>query len=86
MLPEKLWTVADVAEYLGVSERTVRTWQRTRRLPCLRIGGTVRFRAVDIVAWADCSCESARAVAGRTSPISRTTPQPVSTRGRGAGQ
>lgn len=52
MLPEKLWTVADVADYLGVSERTVRTWQRTRRLPCVRIGGTIRFTPCEVVAWA----------------------------------
>lgn len=51
MLPERLWTVADVAEYLGVTERTVRTWQRSQRLPYLKIGGTVRFRLTDVRSW-----------------------------------
>lgn len=52
MPPEKLWTVADVADYLGVTERTVRTWQQTHRLPFLKIGGTVRFRPDDVTTWA----------------------------------
>lgn len=53
MPPEKLWTVADVAEYLGVTERTVRTWQQSHRLPFLKIGGTVRFRPTDVRSWID---------------------------------
>lgn len=53
MPPERLWTVADVAEYLGVTERTVRTWQHSQRLPYLKIGGTVRFRPSDVRTWID---------------------------------
>jgi len=53
MPPERLWTVADVAEYLGVTERTVRTWQHSQRLPYLKIGGTVRFRPTDVRTWID---------------------------------
>jgi excisionase family DNA binding protein len=53
MQPERLWTVADVAEYLAVTERTVRAWQTEHRLPHLKIGGVVRFRPTDVVAWAD---------------------------------
>lgn len=53
MPPERLWTVAVVAEYLGVTERTVRSWQRIRGLPHLVIGGSVRFRRADVEAWAE---------------------------------
>lgn len=53
MPPEKLWTVADVADYFGVSERTVRNWQRTLRLPLLCIGGTIRFRPNEVLDWAE---------------------------------
>ena len=52
MPPERLWTVAQVAEYLAVTERTVRAWQTEHRLPYLKIGGVVRFRAADVAAWA----------------------------------
>lgn len=69
---ERLWTVADVAEYIGVTERTVRTWQRTRRLPFLRIGGAVRFREVDVVSWVvqfeESSAERGRPSAGTRFP------------------
>jgi len=53
MRPEPLWAIADVADYLGVAERTVRTWQYSHRLPHLKIGGTVRFRPADVVAWVE---------------------------------
>ena len=53
MPPDPLWTVADVATYLGVTERTVRTWQYSHRLPHLKIGGVVRFRPPDVLAWVD---------------------------------
>lgn len=53
MPPERLWTVADVAEYLAVTERTVRAWQTEHRLPFLKIGGVVRFRPAAVTAWAD---------------------------------
>jgi excisionase family DNA binding protein len=53
MRPERLWTVADVAELLAVTERTVRAWQTEHRIPFLKIGGVVRFRPADVIAWAD---------------------------------
>lgn len=53
MQPERLWTVADVAEHFGVTERTVRTWQRTLRLPHLCIGGTIRYRPAEVCSWAE---------------------------------
>ena len=52
MPAERLWTVADVADYLAVTERTVRAWQYDHRLPYLKIGGTIRFRPAEILAWA----------------------------------
>jgi excisionase family DNA binding protein len=53
MPPKRLWTVADVAEYLAVTERTVRAWQTEHRLPFLKIGGVIRFRPPDVISWAD---------------------------------
>ena len=45
---EPLWTTEDVALYLRVSEATVRSWQQCRRLPFVKIGGTVRFVPAEI--------------------------------------
>jgi len=35
---EALWTIAQVAAYLQVSERTVRRWAKMGALPCVPIG------------------------------------------------
>jgi len=51
-IPPRLWTTLDVAEYLRISERSVRTLMRTKRLPSLRIGGAVRFEPAGIASWA----------------------------------
>jgi excisionase family DNA binding protein len=48
---EQLWTIAEVAEYLRVSERTVKSRIADAGLPTLRFGGTVRFSRADIDAW-----------------------------------
>lgn len=39
----RLWTVADVARFLGASESWVRNASASGRLPRMRIGGLVRF-------------------------------------------
>ena len=44
---DKLLTVQQVAEYLNVSPRTI----RRLRLPCVRIGRSVRFERRDVLAW-----------------------------------
>lgn len=41
---EKLWDIKTVAAYIGVTERTVRTWCQDGRLSYLKIGRTLRFR------------------------------------------
>jgi excisionase family DNA binding protein len=52
MALEPLWTVADVAAYLDVCERTVRVWQDRQRIPFVKIGGTVRFNRDEVIEWA----------------------------------
>jgi excisionase family DNA binding protein len=46
-----LRTVADVAEYLAVSPRTVHRWIKELGLPCYRVGGSLRFRHSEIKTW-----------------------------------
>jgi excisionase family DNA binding protein len=38
----RLFTIAEVAEYLGISQRTVRRMIKTRVLPVIRIGRSMR--------------------------------------------
>ena len=46
--PEPLLTLHDVAEYLQVSEKTVRRLVSRRALPCVRFGGVLRFQQADL--------------------------------------
>ncbi|TAL12715.1 MAG: DNA-binding protein [Nitrospirae bacterium] len=46
-----LLTVKDVANYLGVTQRTVYRLMKAYRLPACKIGGQWRFRAESIEVW-----------------------------------
>ena len=52
MTDEPLWTVGEVATYLRKSERWVRGEYLAERLPCVRIGNSVRFHPEKIRALA----------------------------------
>lgn len=40
----------EMAEVLGVHEKTVLKWARERRVPCVRVGRTVRFLPAEVLA------------------------------------
>lgn len=48
----KLWTVDEVADYLGVPKQTLYQW-RTRRYgpPGCRVGKHVRYVPADVIEW-----------------------------------
>lgn len=48
---DALWDIARVAEYLGVSERTVYNRVRAGELPAIKIGRLWRVRAADLESW-----------------------------------
>lgn len=49
---ERLWSIRDVSTFLGLSPRTVRRLIAYQGLPCLRIGGAVRFDPASVTSWA----------------------------------
>lgn len=51
-VPEGLWTVKEVAAYLGVSESWVYQARRRGVLPAIKLGSRVRFHPDAIRAWA----------------------------------
>jgi excisionase family DNA binding protein len=55
VLPEnRLWTVEDVAYYLGVPVQTVYCWRSAGRGPAgRRVGKRLRYRPVDVRAWVE---------------------------------
>lgn len=48
---EKLLTVEELAEALGLAPQTIRNWVALRKIPFLRIGGKTRFRKRSIEMW-----------------------------------
>ncbi len=49
--PPELWTVDQLADYLGVGRNTIYGLTRYHRIRYIRVGKTVRFRPVDVAAW-----------------------------------
>lgn len=54
MRHDPLWTIKDVAKYLGVSVQTLYDWRCQHCGPkCFKVGGTLRYRESDVMAWLD---------------------------------
>jgi len=51
LIDERLLTTREVADFLGVHEKTVRRWQRAGGLPCVRQGRWIRYQPVDVLRW-----------------------------------
>lgn len=51
-MPERLLTVQEVADYLGVPRATIYAWRRQGEGPLgHRVGRHIRFRPEDVEAW-----------------------------------
>lgn len=60
-MPKRLLTPVEVAELLGVPEKTLAQWRSDRHGPLpLRVGRYVRYRLVDIDAWVEQQAAQAR--------------------------
>lgn len=46
--PPKLFNVAEASKYIGISERTLRSWIADRKIRVARLGGRVVLRLVDV--------------------------------------
>jgi predicted DNA-binding transcriptional regulator AlpA len=54
MRSEALWSILDLAEFLGTSVRTVYGWRlRGVGPPPVKIGGLLRWRPADVHAWVE---------------------------------
>jgi excisionase family DNA binding protein len=53
----QLYTIAQVAELLGLSTRTIYRWIKAGRLPIVRLGRRVRIRHGDVVAFIEANQE-----------------------------
>jgi excisionase family DNA binding protein len=50
--PARLCTGKEIAEVLRVHVKTVERWRVKLGLPCLRLGGTIRYELSDVCSWA----------------------------------
>jgi excisionase family DNA binding protein len=51
---DRLWTVDDVADYLGVPKQTLYQWRTRGYGPAgCRVGKHVRYLRVDVEAWVE---------------------------------
>lgn len=48
-----LWSIDDVAAYLGIPKMAVYKMTSARTIPHVKLGGRVRFRQADIDRWLD---------------------------------
>ena len=46
-----LWRKHEATEYLRTNIRTLDYWRKTAGLPCIKLGGAVRFRREDLDRW-----------------------------------
>ncbi len=49
----EIMDVQQAAEYLGLSEYTLREWVRKRKIPHLKVNGSLRFRKSKLDRWLD---------------------------------
>jgi excisionase family DNA binding protein len=49
--PIDLWTIADVADWLKISISGVRRLQHARKIPFVKVGGSIRFFKSDVVTF-----------------------------------
>lgn len=55
---EKLLTAVEVAGMLQVTRQAIYQWVHHRRIPCIRVGGSVRFRKSDIEDWLNANTQA----------------------------
>jgi len=48
---QPLLTLSQVADLLRVSEKTIRRWMLSKRLPYMRLGRVVRFQQDELLRW-----------------------------------
>ena len=60
----EILTVKQVADYLKVTERTIYRLAAAKKIPAFKVGGTWRFRKVDIDRWIEAQSGNLEGQAG----------------------
>lgn len=60
-MTEKLWTLQELSEYLGLEASTLHIWRHQGRGPeSLKIGGRIRYRDSVVSAWVSAQNDATR--------------------------
>lgn len=51
MQVEKWVNLGDVADYIGITQDTVRTWAREGKLPAYKVGKRYKFKLSEVDDW-----------------------------------
>lgn len=51
LVDEKLWTIGELARFLGVTRKTLYRLVQRGRIPAFKIGWMWRFREIEIHQW-----------------------------------
>lgn len=60
----EILTIKQVADYLKVTERTIYRLAAAKKIPAFKVGGTWRFRKVDIESWIEAQSGNSEGQAG----------------------
>ena len=71
-MSERLRTSAELADLLGFSAGTIVDWAEAGRIPAFKLGGRLRFRESEVLAW----LEAQRLGNGGGRNASYATPSP----------
>jgi excisionase family DNA binding protein len=50
-IDDQLWTVSELARFLGLHTKTVYSWVEQGLVPHYKIGGRVRFDPAEVAQW-----------------------------------
>lgn len=56
MMDEKLLSVDDICDYLGIGRDTVYKWIEVKRLPAYRLGRLWKFKKEEVDRWLKACC------------------------------
>jgi excisionase family DNA binding protein len=49
--PQEFMTAGEVAAWLRIARSTVYAWTASRRIPCIKLNGVVRFQRTQLSRW-----------------------------------
>jgi excisionase family DNA binding protein len=71
---DRLLTAREVAELLGFSAGTVVDWVERGGLPAFKVGGRLRFRESEVIAWLEQQRMNGPGAGGEVSPTPTADP------------